>query len=326
MAQLRPFRFGTSLQATSRTELLAQVRKAQDKGYSAVATPDHIGAPRLAPISTLAAVAALDSPLRLTSIVFGNDFRHPAMLASEAAAIDIISDGRLELGIGTGWLSVDYEKTGIAYEPPGSRIDRLGEAITIIKSLFSSEAVTYAGRYYTINDFNLLPKPVQRPHPPILIGGGGKRMLTLAARQANIVSINPITTDGGMDFTTLTAETFAQKVAWVREAAGERFDEIELHSMIMWVIVTDDQEQAVQQWFPQAENFFIRRGESIATGARAFTTEDVLRSPYVLIGTIEQMVAELQARRERYGVSYFTTSSSIGPDTFGPVVSQLAGK
>lgn len=326
MAQHRPFRFGTSLRATSRVELLAQVRKAQEMGFSAVVTPDHVGAPGLAPIATLAAVAALDSSLRLTSIVFDNDFRHPAVLASEAAAIDIISDGRLDLGIGAGWLAMDYEKTGIPFDSPGVRIDRLREAIHIIKALFSDEAVTYTGRYYTINDLNMQPKAVQRPHPPLMIGGAGRRMLSLAGREADIVSITALTTDGGVDFTTMRAETFAQRVAWVREAAGERFSEIELHSILFSVIVTDDQEQAAQQWLQQVENLSIRRGESITKGERAFTLEDVLKSPFVLIGTIEQMVAELQERRERYGVSFFTPTSSISMDTFGQVVSQLAGK
>ena len=271
-------------------------------------------------------MAALDTSLRLTSIVFGNDFRHPALLASEAAAIDIISDGRLELGIGTGWMAADYEKTGMTFDAAGVRINRLIEAITIIKGLFSDHPVNFAGRYYTINDLNMQPKPVQRPRPPILIGGGGKRMLSLAAKEADIVSINPVTTEGGMDLTTITAELFAEKVAWVHQEAGERFDDIELHLLIFWVIETDDQEQAAMQWIQQAENNHLRRGESIATGPRALSVEDVLASPYFLIGTREQMVTELIARRERYGVSYFTTSSGIGQDVFGPVVQQLAGK
>lgn len=325
MAQDRPFRFGTSLQATSRAELLAQVRKAQDWGYSAITVTDHVSTPRLAPIATLAAVAALDTSLRLTSTVFGNDFRHPAFLASEAAAIDIISDGRLELGIGTGWMGPDYETTGIALDSPGIRIERLGEAIDILKLLFSGEPVSYAGQHYTIRDLTLQPKPVQRPHPPLLIGGGGKRMLSLAGREADIVSINPVTTEGGMDFSTYAAGAFAQKLAWVREAAGERFEHIELHALLFWVIETDDQEQAAQQWLQQVGAMSFRRGQRIDKGPGAFSVEDVLASPYLLIGTIEQMVGQLQARRQQYGLSYFTTASYIGPETFGPLVAQLAG-
>jgi hypothetical protein len=151
-------------------------------------------------------------------------------------------------------------------------------------------------------------------------------MLSLAAKEADIVSINPLSTEGGMDLSTLTAGLFAEKVAWVREVAGERFNAIQLHAMIFWIIETDDQEQAAMQWIQQAENHNLRRGKSIATGPRAFTIEDVLTSPYILIGTREQMVAELQARRQRYGVSYFTTASGIGQDIFGLIVEQLANK
>jgi probable F420-dependent oxidoreductase len=220
----------------------------------------------------------------------------------------------------------DYEKTGIAFDPAGVRINRLTEAIHIIKGLFSNDAFTYAGKYYTINDLNLQPKPVQRPHPPLLIGGGGKRMLSLAGREVDIVSINPVSIEGGMDLTTTTAEAFAQRIAWVREAAGERFQDMALHSMIFWVIETDDQEQSAQQWIQQAEKMSLRRGESLEKGPRAFTIETVLASPYVLIGTIDQMVAQLEARRRQYGVSYYSTASHISPDIFGPIVARLAGR
>jgi probable F420-dependent oxidoreductase len=324
MAPVRPFRFGTSLPATSRAELVAELQKAKAAGYHAVAVTDHVG--RLAPISTLGMLAALDSTLRLTSMVFGNDFRNPVLLANEAATIDLLSEGRLELGIGTGWMGTDYEKTGIAFEPAGVRIERLREAIHIIKGLFSDEAVTVRGRYYTVNNLNLWPKPLQRPHPPILIGGGGKRMLTLAAQEADIVSINPRSVDGGMDLTTLTVESYAQRIEWVREAAGERINDIELHTYIFWVIVTDDQEQEAQKLIQAAESDHLRRGESLTTGAHAFTVETILDSPHVLIGTVDQMAAQLEERRRRFGVSYYTPSSGIGPGTFGPVVSRLAGK
>lgn len=317
MDNVRKFRFGTTIQATSRTELLAQVRRVEELGYDSITVVDHVSAPRLAPISTLAAVGAMSSRLRLLSTVFGNDFRHPAFLASEAAAIDIISEGRLELGIGTGWLEPDYAQTGLSFDSPGSRVSRLIEAIHIIKALFADEPVTFSGDYYTIQKLNLQPKPVQRPHPPILIGGGGKRMLTLAAQEADIVSINPVTKGGGMDFLTYRAEVFAEKVGWVREAAGDRFPDLELHSMLFGVVITEDPHAAAMEWLQNVETIFKR--------PPGLTVEDVLASPYILMGTVPQMVDKLTACRREYGISYFTPGSTIPMETLGPVVQQLTG-
>ncbi len=318
MAQSRSFRFGTGVQATSRSELVEQVHKAEDLGYSSLTVTDHVSQPRLAPIATLAAMAAIDSSLWLTSTVFGNDYRHPAILASEAATIDIISNGRLELGIGTGYLASDYEQTGIAFDQAGTRVDRLIESIQILKALFSDQTLTFSGEYYTIRELSIMPKPVQRPHPRLLIGGGGKRMLSLAAREADIVGINPTAKGGGVDFGQLSPDAFAKKVEWVRDAAGERFVDIELHSMLFAVVATDDQQQAAEQWIKQVEAF--------SGTVCHIDVDDVLASPYVLMGTVEQMVSKIKACRDRFGVSYFTTSSHIDMDVLSPVVAQLAGK
>ncbi|MEZ4660391.1 MAG: TIGR03621 family F420-dependent LLM class oxidoreductase [Caldilineaceae bacterium] len=318
MTVSRNFRFGTAIQASSRFDLIDQIRRVEQLGYDAVTVNDHVSMPRWGPISMLAAVAALSSSLSLSSTVFGNDFRHPALLANEAATIDLISDGRLELGIGTGWWEPDYAQAGIPFEAPGTRVSRLIEAIHVMKGLFSDEPCTFSGKHYTIRNLNGMPKPIQRPHPRILIGGGGKRMLSLAAREANIVSINPTTKDGTMDFQTYSPDAFDQKVEWIRQAAGTRFDELELHSMLFGVIITDDQQQAADSW--------IRQVESMVNAPIGLSVEDVLASPYILMGTVDQMVAKLEFCRDKYGVSYFTTASMISMDILGPVIAQIKGK
>lgn len=318
MPSSHPFRFGTGLQGTTWPEFAAHMRRAEDLGYSSVSVTDHVSQARLAPLSTLGALATLDSPLRLTTAVLGNDFRHPAILASEAATVDVISNGRLELGIGTGWLDTDYDQTGIPFDSPGTRVSRLTEAVHVLKSLFSDQPVTFEGDHYSIHDLNLLPKPVQKPHPRLLIGGGGKRMLSLAAREADIVSINPTSRDGGMDFQTMLPDAFAQKVDWVRTAAGERLPALELHALLFAVQVTDDPLTVAEQW--------LNRMSGLSVSSRPITPEEYLASPHVLIGTIDQMVDKLHASRELYGLSYIATASYINMEVLAPVIAQLAGR
>jgi probable F420-dependent oxidoreductase len=179
--------------------------------------------------------------------VFGNDFRHPAVLAKEVATLDVLTDGRFELGLGTGYASDDYEKMGIQLQSPGIRVRRFEEAVHILKGLFADGAFTCEGDYYTIRDLDGLPKPVQKPHPPLLLGGGSKRILSFAAREAHIVGINPKTTsEGGLDFSSITPEATNQKIAWVQEAAGPRFSDIELNYLV-FPVVTDQRRQAAEQ-------------------------------------------------------------------------------
>lgn len=316
MSEAHKFRFGIKFQALTRAEILEQARQAEDLGYSSLTVSDHVSGPRLGPIATLAALAALDSKLNLTSAVFGNDFRHPAFLANEAVTIDLISNGRLELGIGTGWWEPDYTQTGLVFDPPGTRVNRLIEAIHILKGLFSGQKFSFEGQYYTISNLELMPKPNRQP--PLLIGGGGKRMLSLAGREADIVSVNPLSKDGTMDLEAFFATAFAQKVAWVREAAGERFQALELQCMCFGLTVTDGgQQQAAENWATEAARAFKVPPE--------LKIKDILESPYILIGDVDQLIDKLQMIREQYGVSYFTIPSS-SVETFGPVVARLAGK
>ena len=244
------------------------------------------------------------------SLVFSNDFRHPAVLARDAATIDVLSGGRFELGLGAGWLRAEYDQAGIPFDAPGTRVERLEEAVTIIKGLLAGERVTFAGRHYTVADLEGRPTPVQRPYPPLAIGGGGRRTLTLAAREASIVGLVPRARrdGGGLDLTDLSDAATREKIDWVRAAAGARFDSLELHALIQAVGVGEGRTVAADQL---AARFKV-------------ALEVVLETPYVLLGTIEQICDTLQQRRERYGISYLTVFER-DMEAFAPVVTRLAG-
>lgn len=315
MNKQRPFRFGVSVHGNkSREEWVSAARRAEELGYSTLLMPDHLGE-QLAPMPALMAAAEATRSLRVGSLVFDNDFRHPVMLAKEAATLDVLSGGRLELGLGAGWLKAEYEQAGLVFEKAGTRIEKLEEAIWIIKGLFADGPVNIAGHHYTITGLEGHPKPVQRPHPPLHIGGGGQRLLSLAAREADIIGLIPrARTDGkGPEMTDATPEALAQKIAWVRQAAGERFAEIELGILVAQVFTTEDREQAAQ---------FI--ASTMAAGLNVSTAQ-ILQAPYLLIGTVEQICEDLLQRRERYGISYINVFE-VGMEALAPVVARLAGQ
>src|SRR5215469_12540799 len=285
MNKPRPFRFGVSVHGSkSRAEWRDIARQAESFGYSTLLLPDHLG-DQLSPIPALVAAADATSVLRIGSLVFDNDFRHPVMLAKEAATLDVLSGGRLELGVGAGWLKPEYERAGIPFERASVRIARMEEAIRIVKGLFADEPVDFAGQHYTITGLEGFPKPVQRPHPPLHIGGGGQRLLSIAAREADIVGFIPrARADGqGQDMADATPEALEQKIAWVREAAGARFADLELSLLVAQVFTTEDREQAAQLI-----------ATTLAAGLDV-STDQILRAPYLLIGTIDQMCEDLLA-------------------------------
>ena len=307
---VRPFRFGVTAPTPSGgTDWVERARRVEQLGYSILVVPDHFR-DHLAPVPALTAAALATTRLRVGSLVFSNDFRHPAVLAKEAATIDVLSGGRFELGLGGGWLRAEYDQTGIPFDAPGTRIERLEEAVTIIKGLLAGERVTFAGRHYTIADLEGRPTPVQRPHPPIAIGGGGRRTLTLAAREASIVGLVPrARRDGsGLDMTDLSDAATREKLEWVRSAAGDRFDSLEIHALIQAVAVGERRTAAADDL---ASRFKVAR-------------EVVLETPYVLLGTVEEMRETLWERRERYGISYLTVFER-DMEVFAPVVARLAG-
>jgi probable F420-dependent oxidoreductase len=314
MSKRRPFRFGVSVHATkSKKEWIELARQVEGLGYATLLMPDHLGE-QLSPVPALVAAADATSTLRVGSLVFDNDFRHPAMLAKEATTLDQLSEGRLELGMGAGWMKGEYEHAGIPFERAGVRIARLEESVKIVKALCEEGPVHFTGQHYTINGLQNFPRPVQRPHPPIHIGGGGQSLLSLAAREADIVGFLPrARSDGkGQNIADATPEALDEKVAWVRAAAGARFDDLELGILVAQVFTTSEREQAAQ---------FI--ASTLAAGYDV-STEAILQAPYLLIGSIEQICDDLQARRERYGISYITVFEN-SLEALVPVIEQLAG-
>ena len=193
----RKFRFGVQA-STARTgaEWAEQARTIEDLGYSTLFMPDHFVDAALAPMVALPFAAAATTTLRIGMLVLGNDYKHPAVVAKEAATLDVLSDGRLEFGLGAGWMTADYDALGLTYDRPGVRIDRLAEALAVVKGAWGDGPFDFAGEHYTINAYDGLPTPVQRPRPPILVGGGGQKLLRLAGREADIVGINPILSAG----------------------------------------------------------------------------------------------------------------------------------
>jgi probable F420-dependent oxidoreductase len=311
MPTTRKFRFGVQLHsAPSGEEWAAKARKAEDLGYSTLSMPDHFGE-QLAPVPALMAAADATTSLRVGTLVFDNDYKHPLVLAKECATLDVLSSGRLELGIGAGWMRTDYEQSGIPYDPPGTRVDRFVEGLTVLKGCLGGDAFSFKGEHYAITDYNGLPKPVQRPHPPILIGGGGRRVLSIAAREADIVGIAPNARRGQVDAETARTATAAateEKIAWVREAAGDRFDNIELNILIFVTMVTDDRASVFEQ----------------IAGGFGVSSEEAPDVPHALVGTVDEIVEDLESRRERYGISYITVQGGSF-DALAPVVAKLAG-
>ncbi len=311
MAGTRPFRFGVQGRTTGpREPWLSMVRKVEALGFSSYLALDHF-VRGLDPVASLMAAAMATENLRVGSFVFDNDFRHPALLAKAAASLDVLSGGRLELGIGAGWLREEYDQTGIPFDPAGIRIERMTEAVRLIKQIFAKEhPVTFAGNYYTVTDLICPPKPVQYPHPPIIIGGGSKKILSVAAREADIVGITTrALPDGAKDTADMTPVATAQKIAWVREAAGDRFADIELNVAVSDVIVTDNGAEAADE---VADRYGVTR-------------DDVLASPQILIGSPEEMVERLQERRETYGFSYIVVTEP-NLEKVAPVVARLSGR
>ena len=310
MTHPRPFRFGlqasTATDAKSWTDLAQRV---EDLGFSTLFMPDHFG-DQLAPVPALATAAAVTTTLRIGGLVLDNDYKHPVVLAKELATMDVLSGGRLEVGIGAGWMKTDYEQSGIPYDVPGVRIDRMLEGLEIIRGLFGEGPYSFTGEHYTVTDLDGRPKPVQSP-PPVLIGAGGPRMIRIAAQHADIVGVNPSLRSGQIDMTTAadtTADAYDRKIALLKEAAGDRYDELELNCLMFFVAQTDD---ALGFATTMAPMFGL-------------TPEEVLDVPAALIGTTDQMIETLQARRERWGLSYFVgQADSI--DALAPVVAALTG-
>ncbi|MBA2280618.1 MAG: TIGR03621 family F420-dependent LLM class oxidoreductase [Acidimicrobiia bacterium] len=313
----RPFRFGVQASAlpggtggTTAAGWRALARRVEDLGFSTLTVADHLD-DQLAITPAIQAAADATTTLRVGALVWCNDYRHPVVLAKEAATIDLLTDGRLEVGVGAGWMRTDYDAAGLPLDRPGLRIHRLTETLDVLEGLWGEGPFSYDGEHYRITGLDGGPKPVQRPRPPLLLGGGGPRMLALAGRRADIVGLNinlakgVIDADAGPDGTAARTD---EKIGWVREAAGDRFGAIELQVRVHLTLVTDDR---------------AAMAEAFAPGL-GLTPAEGLQSPHALCGSTEEIAADLEARRERWGISYI----GIGVeslDALAPVVARLAG-
>jgi probable F420-dependent oxidoreductase len=308
---MRPFRFGVVVLGDAPiADWCEFARRVESLGYSSLLLGDHMvdylpleGA---SPIVALTAAAAATSTVRVGTMMLANDFRHPAVLAKDAATLDVISNGRLELGLGAGWLASDYEAIGLPFDEPGVRIERLAESIEVIRSAWRGEPFDLTGNHYTIQGYAARPRPLQQPHPPIMIGGGKPRILRLAGQQADIVGIHVATTASDFAVDTEDAQT-RRKLAWVKEGAGDRFPEIELQ-MSCTVGIARSARTAAQ---PIARRLGI-------------PVEHLLCSAMMLFGTVEELCGRLEQRREEWGISYVVIPSETY-EPFARVVECLSG-
>lgn len=303
MSTPRPFRFGVNHVTTSGADWLETARKIEALGYHTLIAQDHFG-PQLAPLPALVAAGSVTSTLRLTTMVLDNDFRHPAVVAKEAATVDVLTGGRLELGLGAGWLEADYTKLGLTFGPPAERLARLAEAVEICRAFFDSPTpVTFAGTYYQVAELDAAPRPLQA-HLPLMVGGRQRRMLALAGRTADIVGLSLLDRRGpGLP----EPPTLAQKVAWVRDAAGERADALELHVNLSLVAITDDPASVIEA----------------AAAQRGVDPAEVRDAPGTLVGSLSDVVDQLRQRRAELGITYYVVQGRF-LDAFAPVVARLA--
>lgn len=308
---MRPFRFAVyANDAVLADDWTTFARRAEELGYAALYVTDHLGR-QLAPTAALAAAAAVTDRLRIGPYVFANDFRHPLLVAREAATLDRLSRGRLDLGLGAGWKVSDYRQLGIPYDRPGLRIDRLAESIGIIRSLLSGEEVTHHGRFYHLDRARVFPLPVQRPHPPFILGGGGPRMLRMAAREAQIVGFVPQFSTAGRPMIRYVAESgLAERVAIVRRAAGARLGDLDLD-----VFVADAGVVGGSQPIGPTLRALVRSIGPAAIGGSA----------YLLYGTEDQLRDAMLRRREELGInSYGIPARAM--EAFAPLVASLTGR
>ncbi len=306
----RFFRFGVQLWTVpSRAGWRDKVRRVEDLGYDTVVVADHIG-DGVAPLQGLTAAADASDNLRLGTLVLDNDFRHPVVLAREVAALDVLSDGRFELGLGAGWLGRDYERLGIFFDPPSVRVERLEESVEIVTRALSGESVSFSGKHYEVSDFEVHPKPVQQP-VPLMLGAGGRRMLHLAAERADIIGILPVAkTDGsGLSEAEQSEIAFARKIELLRAAAGARFDEIELNLLVQAVEIAYDERAAAEKLAAEWEE----------------PVDPILDMPFVLLGPVPAIADKVVRLRDELGFSYLTLFEKDF-ERFAPVLAALAGR
>ncbi len=308
---MRPFRFGIQLsRAATPADWRDRARKLEDLGYSTLFMPDHFE-DQFGPLVALTVAAEATTTLKVGSLVLDNDYRHPLVLAKEAATLDLASEGRFEAGIGAGWMRTDYDQSGISYDDPSVRVSRLEEAIKVMKALWADERVDFEGEHYRITGAHGLPRPHTPGGPPLLIGGGSRRVLRIAVEHARIIGINPSLRAGFVGpetIATASSRHYAERVDWVRQLAGDRFGELELQSLVFVAEIGRPQKAVAEEM-------------SALVG---FPPEEIAASPIGLFGTEDEIVETLLRRRDESGFSYWVLHENE-IDGFAPVVARLAG-
>lgn len=315
----RPFRFAVQARGGLGDRSWADVaRRAEDLGYATLFVPDHADE-QLGPFVAMATAAAATTTLRVGALVLDNDFRHPALVAKEVASLDRLSGGRVEVGLGAGWLQADYDQLGLRFDPAAERVERLAEAIAIVKELWTTGTSSFRGRHYELKGAKGWPPPATVPHPTLIVGGGSPEVLKLAAREADIVGVNVSLAKDGASVGTgaygpalvrsASPERFERRVAWVRQAAGSRLETLELQVLTQLVEVGPD----------------ARRHRDELAALFGLTPVEAAEVPIVLFGEVDDVVETLLQRRERFGLSYWVVHQDE-MDAFAPVVERLSGR
>ncbi|TAK02295.1 MAG: TIGR03621 family F420-dependent LLM class oxidoreductase [Chloroflexota bacterium] len=310
----KPFHFLASIQEVVDGPALAEkARRAESLGYHALVVPDHL-IEQLSPVVAMTWIAQATERLRVAAFVFNNDLRHPAVLAQDLASLDVLSGGRLDVAMGAGWNRPEYDAIGLPFDRTPVRQDRLVEAIAILKGAFGASPFSFGGEHYTITDYDGQPKPVQKPHPPFLIGGGGRRTLELAGRQAQIVGLAPRIANERADPTSLTVPATLEKLDWVRAAAGDRFADLELN---VYPSTTDV--SVTDHALAEARDLAARLAGRTTVDVSA---EDLFESPHIFIGSLGELEAKFVRQREELGISSIMVGE-LGP--LDSLVERLAG-
>ena len=310
-AAVQPFRFGVQANgAPDGRSWRDLARKVEDLGYSTLYVPDHF-TDQWGPLVALTVAAEATSTLNVGGLVFDNDYRHPVVLAKEALTLDLVSEGRFELGLGAGWMRTDYDEAGLPYDEPAVRIDRLEEALSIFRQLLDDGTATFEGTHYRVTGALGAPRPFTPGGPKLVIGGGGRRVLSLAAQHADVVGVNPSLRSGAVDAATArsaVAERYDERLRWIKEAAGDRFDQLEIQILTFVAAVGADPVEVARAMAP----------------GLGISEEEALSAPLALVGDADQLCDTLQARRDRWSASYWVIHEGE-VDAFAPVVAKLSG-
>ena len=308
---MKPFRFGVQTHAAgSGKEWRDMARRVEGLGYSTLYVPDHFG-DQWSPEIAMAIAAEATESLNVGGLVFDNDYRHPVVFAKQMATIDLVTEGRLEVGIGAGWMKSDYDEAGMPYDEPRVRVDRFEEALQILKALWRDGSCTFEGEHYTIKGAQGFPRPVRQPWPRLLIGGGGKRVLSIAAREADIVGVNPNLKAGYVGpevAASARPEMWDKRIGWVKEAAGDRLGDIELQVLTFLTQVVPNGAEVYENMAP----------------VFGMTPEELRQVPIGMAGTADEIADMLRERREKWGFSYIVVQADAH-EAFAPVVEKLAG-